>query len=130
MTALSPVLLLRRGLCLLTLAACSALPTVVSAHHSFALFDQTKTNTIKGVVERFAWTNPHITIYVDAEGDPAQRYKIETGSVNALQRTGWTAESIKAGDQAEVSFKPLKNGEPGGLLVEIKIGDTVLTGGG
>ena len=127
-TSRSP--LLRQGLCLLTLFTCAALPMVVNAHHSFALFDQTKTQTVTGVVERFAWTNPHITIYLDAPGPPALRYKIETGSVNALQRTGWTAESIKAGDNAEVSFKPLKNGEPGGLLVEIKIGDVVLTGGG
>ena len=130
MTPLSPSPLLRQGLCLLTLFACSALAPIASAHHSFALFDQTQTVSIKGVVERFAWTNPHITIYLDTPGPPAQRFKIETGSVNALQRTGWTAESIKAGESAEVSFKPLKNGEPGGLLVEIKIGDVVLTGGG
>ena len=122
--------LLRQALCLLTLIGSYALVPVASAHHSFALFDQTQTLTIKGVVERFAWTNPHITIYVDVPGQPAQRYKIETGSVNALQRTGWTADSVKAGENAEVSFKPLKNGEPGGLLVEIKIGDVVLSGGG
>ena len=130
MTALLPFRLFRQGLCLLTLITCSALPPVASAHHSFALFDQTQTTTIKGVVERFAWTNPHITIYVDVPGPPSQRFKIKTGSVNALQRTGWTANSIKAGETAEVSFKPLKNGEPGGLLVEIKIGDVVLSGGG
>lgn len=130
MTPSSSFPLFRQGLCLLTLIACSALPPVASAHHSFALFDQTQTITIKGVVERFAWTNPHITIYIDVPGPPPQRFKIETGSVNALQRTGWTAESIKAGENAEVSFKPLKNGEPGGLLVEIKIGDVVLSGGG
>lgn len=130
MTVSSPSPLLRQGLCLLTLAACSALSSVATAHHSFSLFDQTRTITVKGVVERFAWTNPHITIYLDADSTPPQRYKIETGSVNALQRTGWSADSIKAGETAEVSFKPLKNGEPGGLLVEIKIGDVVLTGGG
>lgn len=130
MIRLSPSPLLRRRLCLLALVGCSAMPVIVSAHHSFALFDQTQTTTITGVVERFAWTNPHITIYVDTPGPPSQRYKIETGSVNALQRTGWSADSIKAGDAAEVSFKPLKNGEPGGLLVEIKMGDVVLTGGG
>ena len=130
MTPLSPFPLLRQGLCLLTLIACSAVPPVASAHHSFALFDQSQTLTIKGVVERFAWTNPHITIYVDVPGPPAQRFKIETGSVNALQRTGWTADSVKAGENVEVSYKPLKNGEPGGLLVEIKMGDVVLSGGG
>ncbi len=124
-----PPLLRQRRWLLAALVTC-ALPGVVSAHHSFAIFDQTKTVTIKGVVSRFAWTNPHVAIYVDAPGPPEQQFKIETGSVNALKRTGWKANVIKAGDEAEVTFKPLKNGEPGGLLVEIKIGDTVLTGGG
>lgn len=130
MTPSPPSPLLRRGLCLLGMVACGALPSVVAAHHSFAIFDQTRTITHKGVVERFAWTNPHVAIYLDTPGPPPQRLKIETGSVNALKRMGWTTDSIKAGESAEVSFKPLKNGEPGGLLVEIKIGDVVLSGGG
>mgnify|MGYP003577451146 CR=1 FL=1 len=129
-SVMTPSPLLRQGLCLLTIVACSALPSLATAHHSFALFDQTKLVTVQGVVERFAWTNPHITIYLDTPGPPPQRFKIETGSVNALQRAGWSADSIKAGESAEVSFRPLKNGDPGGLLVEIKIGDVVLTGGG
>ncbi|MCF4978664.1 DUF6152 family protein [Pseudomonas gessardii] len=120
----------RRQLCLLTLIACSALPSLVTAHHSFAIFDQTRTITLKGVVGRFAWTNPHVAIYLDTPGPPPQQFKIETGSVNALKRTGWNADSIKAGESAEISFKPLKNGDPGGLLVEIKIGGAVLSGGG
>ncbi|UFH50394.1 DUF6152 family protein [Pseudomonas sp. KNUC1026] len=120
----------RRGLGWLAVAACTTLPLAASAHHSFALFDQTQTLTIKGTVQRYAWTNPHVTIYIDSPGPPEQRYKIETGSVNALQRAGWTADSIKEGAEAEVSYKPLKNGDPGGLLVEIKMGDVVLTGGG
>ncbi|TWC22816.1 MULTISPECIES: DUF6152 family protein [unclassified Pseudomonas] len=120
----------RQGLRLLTIVACGVLPAVATAHHSFAIFDQTRTITVKGVVERFAWTNPHIAIYLDIPGPPPQKIKIETGSVNALSRTGWTADSIKAGENAEVTYKPLKNGDPGGLLVEIKIGDVVLTGGG
>lgn len=120
----------RRRFCLLALAACSGLPSAASAHHSFAIFDQTKKETIKGVVGRFAWTNPHVTIYVDTPGPPAQQFKIETGSVNALRRMGWKPDSVKAGESVEVSFHPLKNGDPGGLLVELKNGDSVLTGGG
>ncbi|AVT12537.1 DUF6152 family protein [Paracidovorax avenae] len=119
-----------RRRCLLLAAACSALPTLAFAHHSFALFDESKTTTIKGVVGRFAWANPHVTIYIDTPAPSAKQFKIETGSVNALRRMGWKADSMKAGDSAEVSFHPLKNGEPGGLLVEIKVGGAVLTGGG
>ena len=66
MTLMSfPPLFRQRRWLLAALVTC-ALPGVVSAHHSFAIFDQTKTVTIKGVVSRFAWTNPHVAIYVDA----------------------------------------------------------------
>ncbi len=67
---MTPSPLFRQGLCLLTIVACSALPSLATAHHSFALFDQTKMVTVQGVVERFAWTNPHITIYLDTPGPP------------------------------------------------------------
>ena len=107
------------------------LPSNVTAHHSFALFDHTRTIAVKGVVGRFEWTNPHVTIYVDAPGPPAQRFKIESGSINALSRQGWKADAIKVGDAAEASFHPLKAGDqPGGLLIEIKSGNVVLKGGG
>lgn len=114
----------------MTLVACGALPSAAFAHHSFAIFDQTQTTKVKGIVSRFAWTNPHVTIYIDTPGPPPQRLKIETGSVNALKRAGWTSDSIKEGESAEVSFHPLKSGDPGGLLIEIKVASGVLTGGG
>ncbi|PVY66858.1 hypothetical protein C8E08_4284 [Paracidovorax citrulli] len=120
----------RRRLCLLTLFACGALPSVAAAHHSFAIFDQTQTKKIKGVVARFAWTNPHVTLYIDVPGQPPRRYKIETGSVNALKRVGWKSDSIKEGESAEVSFHPLKSGDPGGLLIEIQVAAGTLAGGG
>lgn len=121
----------RRRLSCLAAAVMVLLPSMVLAHHSFALFDQTRTITVKGIVGRFEWTNPHVTIYLDVPGPPAQRLKFESGSVNALTRQGWKADAVKEGIQAEVSFHPLKTGEhPGGLLIEIKAGNTVLKGGG
>lgn len=119
-----------RRMVLLSTALLALVPSAAFAHHSFALFNKAKTTSIKGVVGRFDWANPHVTVYVDAEGTPARRYKIETGSINALARSGWKSDLIKVGDKAEVSFNPLKNGDPGGLLVEIKIGSVVLSGGG
>ncbi|WP_028696312.1 DUF6152 family protein [Pseudomonas cremoricolorata] len=127
---MKPMSSLRKGLGLLALVTCIALPAVATAHHSFAIFDQTKTITVKGVVARFVWSNPHISIYFDVPGPPEQQLKIETGSVNAMSRAGWKAGSIKAGDAAELTFKPLKNGDPGGLLVEIKTAEVTLSGGG
>ena len=40
--------------------ACAAL-----AHHSFAMFDQSKQIPLKGTVREFQWTNPHAWIHID-----------------------------------------------------------------
>ena len=37
----------------------------VLAHHSFAMFDQTKQLPLKGTVLEFQWTNPHAFIQLD-----------------------------------------------------------------
>ncbi len=115
---------------LLAAATVCLLPSIASAHHSFAIFDKTRIETVKGTVARFDWTNPHVTIYVDVPGPSVRRFKIESGSVNALARHGWRSDAIKVGDQAEVSFHPLSNGAPGGLLIEIRIDGVVLSDAG
>jgi len=120
----------RRALPWVVAATVGLVPTLVMAHHSFALFDQTKTVAVKGVVGRYEWTNPHVAVYIDVPGPTPQRLKVETGSVNALSRQGWKATDIKVGDKAEVTFHPLKSGDPGGLLIEIKTDSIVLKGGG
>ena len=37
----------------------------VLAHHSFAMFDHTRTMTLKGEVTKFQWTNPHALLELD-----------------------------------------------------------------
>lgn len=36
-----------------------------SAHHSDAAFDSHQLVTLRGVVTRFSWENPHIRVYLD-----------------------------------------------------------------
>ena len=45
----------------ITLAAIAVAAFTASAfaHHSFTMFDETKTMTLSGVVKEFEWTNPH-----------------------------------------------------------------------
>jgi Family of unknown function (DUF6152) len=43
--------------------------SLVSAHHSFAMFDQTKQMTVIGKVTDVQWTNPHVWVFL--EGAPA-----------------------------------------------------------
>ena len=45
-----------------------ALP--VAAHHSFAMFDFSKTMTVKATVTEFRWTNPHVALLVEFPPQP------------------------------------------------------------
>ena len=96
-----------------------------AAHHSFAVYDHTQTFTVTGTVTRFQWTNPHGFLEVDyrAADGMTKHYTIELTSINMLTRAGWTSRSVKPGDEIKAMVAPLLNGEPGGLLMELKFTD-------
>ena len=91
------------------------------AHHSFAMFDQTKVMTLEGTVHEFQWTNPHSFIELDVtSGGRTQRWSIELNSPNNLTRQGWRRTSLKAGEHISVRIAPLRNGHPGGLFLDLR----------
>jgi Family of unknown function (DUF6152) len=96
-----------------------------AAHHSFAIFDHTRTHTLKGTVVSFQWTNPHGYIELDVAEGPAgiDRYTVELTSINMLRRAGWKSSDVHAGDEVTAIVAPLLNGEHGGLLLELKVPD-------
>ena len=94
------------------------------AHHSFAMFDQTKQMTLEGTVREFQWTNPHSFIELDVpNGGRVQHWSIELNSPNNLTRQGWRRTSLKAGERISVRIAPLRNGHPGGLFLDLKKAD-------
>ena len=109
-------------------AACALQP--VSAHHSFAMYDNGKQITIEGVVKELQWTNPHIWVQVIAK-DPASgqnvEWSIEGGSPNGLSKRGWHHNMMKPGDQITVVIHPLKSGEHGGSLMNLTVNGKKLT---
>ncbi len=101
------------------LGAMMVFAVAAQAHHSFAMFDNEKEQTIEGEVKEFQWTNPHIWIQInvkDADGKVVE-YSIEGGSPNGLRRQGWTRDSFKPGDKVVVKMHPLKDGAPGGSFM-------------
>jgi hypothetical protein len=98
---------------------------IVRAHHSFAVFDHTQTVTVTGTVTKYQWTNPHGFLELDyrAADGVMKHYTIELTSVNMLSRAGWTSRSIKDGDTVKAIVAPLLSGEPGGLLLEVTLGN-------
>ena len=105
------------------LALTSVAPAL--AHHSFAVFDHTRTVTIKGTVRTFQWTNPHAFLDVDVpdEKGNVKPFTIELTSINMLSRVGWRSNMIKAGDQVRAVVAPLLSGQPGGLLLDVTLAD-------
>jgi hypothetical protein len=108
-------------------AAALLLATPLAAHHSFAIFDHSQTYTLKGTVVTFQWTNPHGYMELDlskGEGPKdVDHYTVELTSINMLRRAGWKSSDVKAGDEVTAIVAPLLNGEPGGLLLELKVPD-------
>lgn len=106
--------------------AIAGLAPSADAHHSFAMFDQTKlVAKTKATVTQFRYTNPHSFVIVtsrDASGATVQ-FVLECNSVNMMSRAGWKASTLKSGDTVDVTFYPLRNGKPGGMLKTIKVPD-------
>jgi hypothetical protein len=109
----------------------TALGTVVSAHHSFAMFDTANPITIEGVVTMVQWTNPHVYIEVDVpEGQGTKHWTMELGSPSILMRGGWKFNSVKRGDKVTAVVSPLRSGDPGSLLVRLTLPDGRVLGNG
>jgi Family of unknown function (DUF6152) len=109
------------------LAALAALMMAGSAtaHHSFAMFDSEHQVRITGQITKFDWTNPHIYLFITGgeAGKEARAWTIEGASPGILNRIGWKFNMIKAGDKVTMVIAPLRSGENGGLLKEIRLPD-------
>lgn len=104
---------------LVALVLCVFSLSPARAHHSFAMFDFTKSVTLEGTVKEFAWTNPHAMLLVTAhnkEGEPEQAWSIELTSPGNLTRAGWNKRLFTPGDRIKVEIYPLRNGQPGGAF--------------
>ena len=85
----------------------------VLAHHSFsAEYDSAKRVTLKGIVSKVDWMNPHVYFYIDVKDDSGAitNWALEMGPPNGLQRSGWTRNTIKVGDEVIVDGTLAKDG--------------------
>jgi Family of unknown function (DUF6152) len=86
------------------------------AHHSFAMFDQENAVDLEGVVQEFKFTSPHSFILLTVKHDDGSTivWNLEGASPSALVRDGWSAKSLKPGDEIKMKIDPLRSGAPGG----------------
>ena len=99
----------------------------VQAHHSFAMFDMTKTLTFEGMVVEYNWENPHTHIIVKVPADQPKEtvgtWDVEGGAVNIMSKQGWTRTTFKAGDPITVIGHPMKDGSKGVSLFYVIMPD-------
>jgi hypothetical protein len=98
----------------------------VAAHHSGAMFDFSKTQTIKGKVVELRWVNPHVTLTLTGSLTPDEapaEWLMETTSPGNLVRVGgWRRDIVKPGDEVEIVFFPLREPDKkSGLMRELKL---------
>jgi len=114
-------------------AALVATGGVSVAHHSFAMFDQANPIDLAGVVKEWKYTAPHVFIVLDVkEADgTTQVWNLEGDTPSALARDGWTAKTLKPGDELILKIDPLRSGAPGGAFnvnkVTFKDGSPIVT---
>ena len=98
----------------------AALAMPASAHHSFAMYDQTKMLVLTGVVYQFVAQANHAELHMyligadgklekDADGK-FHPYGIEMAGAAMVAEQGITAETMKAGTIISVKVNPLRDG--------------------
>ncbi len=102
-----------------SLAVALAAPPAI-AHHSFAMYDQTKILVLTGVVYQFVAQANHAELHVyligpdgklekDKDGKP-HPYGIEMAGAAAVAQQGITAETMRAGTIISVKVNPVRDG--------------------
>ena len=109
---------------LVGLALC-AMCTSVFAHHSFAMYDMTKSQSMTGKLTRFIPGGNHAQLVFEVLGDDGKPlmkdgkpviWGVETGSAAAIARNGITVESFPVGTVIGVTLHPLRDGRPFGAV--------------
>ena len=94
-------------------ASWMCLAGMAEAHHSFAAqYDADRPATLKGVVTKVEWMNPHTRFYIDVEDDHGNvvNWNLELASPNILTRRGWSRNSLQVGDVVTVDASLAKDG--------------------
>jgi hypothetical protein len=128
---------LRVALVIVVLGAMSA---SVFAHHSFAMYDMQKSQSMTGKLTRFIPGGNHAQLVFEVLGDDGKPlakdgkvvvWGVETGSAAAIARNGITVDSFPVGTIIGVTLHPLRDGRPFGAVggAIIHCGTTMPAGG-
>ncbi len=84
-----------------------------SSHHSFtAQYDADSPINLSGYLVKMDWRNPHVYFFLEVETEDGEieEWAFEMGSPIAMERNGWTRNSVKVGDILEVEGSLARDG--------------------
>lgn len=86
------------------------------AHHSIAMFDREHPIQLIGTVRDYKFASPHAFIVLEVVGKDAQPviWNLEGDSPSSLSWDGWSNQTLKPGDELQLTVEPLRSGAPGG----------------
>jgi hypothetical protein len=115
----------RRAILRVAAAASLVLAAPVRAHHSVLPFDNAHGTTLRGVVARVVWQNPHVLLALDvaAADGTLTRWTVESESPNVLARLGWSQNAVDAGSRVAVLGAAAKDGSPALRCTEVALDD-------
>jgi hypothetical protein len=123
--------------------AALAVGGTANAHHSFAMYDQTKQETYTGKLIRFIPGANHAQLLFEVVGADGQRqigadgkpitWGVELGPAATIAKQGVTVESFPLGTVITVTLNPLRNGKTFGAMAQgarlIRCGTALPAGG-
>lgn len=100
--------------------AALALSTPALAHHSGAMFDDTKEVKLEGTVKEFQYTNPHSWLLVDvvAEDGKVVTWGFEAEGPSTLMRAGIRKSDLPPGAKITITGHPLRDGRPAAAWID------------
>jgi hypothetical protein len=125
---------------IVVLAALAVGAPAVSAHHSFAMYDQTTTRTLTGKLTRYIPGANHAQLIfqlLDDGGNPVMKdgkpvqWGVETASASSMARNGVTPATFPEGTIFTVTLYPLRDGRTFGAMAGALVfcGTTMPQGG-
>ena len=89
-----------------------------SAHHSFTMFDKSRTKLIEGKVAEWQYNSPHIWLYIDAPNEKGEmvRWGVEGGAPIMVLRSGVKGDSFRLGEHVKIVMSPMSDGRPAGAV--------------
>ncbi len=97
----------------LVLVMTAFITPVASSHHSFtAQYDADSPVNLTGYLVKMDWRNPHVYFFLELETEDGdiEEWAFEMGSPIAMERNGWTRNSVKVGDILEVEGSLARDG--------------------